>query len=152
ARSQEQRARSKEEMLGSGIGTIGPGSPRHLSSILYSRSPAKGVAVGSGSYSLKEAQRVELPNGLTLLLFENHRLPIVVADAMLRRVGVHEPEEKAGVATLVGNLLDEGTARHTGPQIAEIIEDVGGSLSMRASGGSVKVLAPERGLGLSVFF
>src|SRR5262249_51911325 len=39
-----------------------------------------------------------------------------------------------------------------GPQIAEIIEDVGGSLSMRASGGSVKVLAPERGLGLSVFF
>src|SRR5262249_16228161 len=107
---------------------------------------------GATSFSLKDARRVELANGLTLLLFENHRLPIVVADAMLRRVNVYEPEAKAGVATLVGNLLDEGTEKHTGQQIAEMIENVGGSLSVGSTGGTVKMLAPERSLGLNVLF
>jgi zinc protease len=123
------------------------------SSVLKSRSRAKAdTAAGNASLSLKEAKRVELPNGLTLLLLENHRLPIVVADATLRRVSVHEPEEKTGIATLVGNLLDEGTAQHTGPQIAEMIENVGGSLSVGSSGSSVKVLSPDRNLGLGVLF
>src|SRR5262249_3053806 len=31
----------------------------------------------AGGFDLKKAQRVELPNGLVLLLFENRRLPIV---------------------------------------------------------------------------
>ena len=35
---------------------------------------------GAGEFSLKDAKRFVLPNGLTLLLWENHRLPIVVAD------------------------------------------------------------------------
>jgi zinc protease len=123
-----------------------------LASRIHHRSGAKAAAAGASSFSLKDARRVELANGLTLLLFENHRLPIVVADAMLRRVNVHEPADKAGVATLVGNLLDEGTDKHTGQQIAETIENVGGSLSVAATGGTVKVLAPERSLGLGVLF
>jgi zinc protease len=116
------------------------------------RSSKGPVDAGTGSFSLREAKRVELPNSLTLLLFENHRLPIVVADAMLRRAHLYEPEGKAGVAALVGNLLDEGTARHSGPQIAELIENVGGSLSVSSMGGTVKVLAPERDLGLGILF
>ena len=123
-----------------------------VSSAVKARSLKGRMAAGTGSFSLKEARRVELPNGLTLLLFENHRLPIVVADAMLRRAHVYEPEEKAGVATLVGNLLDEGTAHHSGRQIAELIENVGGSLSVSSTGGTVKVLSPERDLGLGILF
>src|SRR5262249_11607659 len=76
-------------------------------------------AAGPAGISLKDAQRVELPNGLVLLLYENHRLPIVVADASVRDVHLREPEDKAGVAVLTGRLLDEGTAKHTGQQIAE---------------------------------
>ncbi len=107
---------------------------------------------GTAQFSLKDVRRVELANGLTLLLFENHRLPIVVAGASVRWGHLLEPEDKAGVATLTGMLLDEGTARHTGPQIAEMIEDVGGALSMSSSGGSVKVLTADRSLGLSLLF
>jgi zinc protease len=103
-------------------------------------------------FSLKAAQRVELPNGLVLLLLENHQLPIVAARASLRQVALHEPADKAGVAALTGYLLDEGTDKHTGQQLAELIEDVGGSLSLGSSGGSVKVLAPDRPLGLSLLF
>jgi zinc protease len=108
---------------------------------------ADGVAK---ALSLKDAKRVQLDNGLTLLLLENHRLPIVVASALVGHVGESEPEDKLGVATLTGSLLDEGTTKHKGEQIAELIEDVGGLLSMSATGGSVQVLAPDRSLGLGL--
>src|SRR5262245_52245664 len=107
---------------------------------------------GTEPFSLKGAQRVELPNGLLLLLLEDHRLPIVVAQAMVRRVGLYEPVEKLGIAALTGSLLDEGTAKRTGQQIAEMIEDVGGNLSLSSSGGSVQVLSANRSLGLELLF
>jgi len=113
------------------------------------RRVAEGTA---GSFSLKDAQRVELPNGLVLLLFENHRVPVVVADAAVRDVHLYEPDDKLGVASLTGFLLDEGTTAHKGPEIAELIEDVGGELSVGASGGSVKVLAGDRKLGFGLLF
>jgi zinc protease len=102
--------------------------------------------------SLKDARRVELPNGLVLLLYENHRLPIVVAEALVKHVQLLEPADKGGVAALTGALLDEGTARHSGPEIADLIEGVGGSLSFSSSGGSVRVLTPHRHLGLELLF
>jgi zinc protease len=113
---------------------------------------ARSASEGSGALSLKDAQRVELPNGMVLLLLENHRLPVVVADAWVRNVQMLEPADKAGVASLVGNMLDEGTAKHNTTEIAELIETVGGTLSMSSNGGSVHVLAPHRSLGLGLLF
>ena len=89
---------------------------------------------------------------MTLLLRENRRLPIVVADVSLRYSALLEPEAKGGVAALVGALLDEGTSEHAGPQIAETIENVGGSLDVHSAGGSVKVLSGDRALGLGLLF
>src|SRR5207302_8880762 len=108
------------------------------------------LASGGGGFDLKDAKKVELPNGLTLLLLENHRLPLFVAQALVRHVGLLEPEDKVGVATLMGNLLEEGTGKHTGPEIAEMIEDVGGTLSLSPSGGSGLVLTPHRQPGLEL--
>ena len=107
---------------------------------------------GVGEFSLKKTQRVVLPNGLTLLLYEQRRLPIVFAEAYVRNVVLREPADKAGVAALVANMLSEGTSAHSGPQIAEMIENVGGLLSLTATGGSVKVLTPDRKLGLGLLF
>ena len=107
---------------------------------------------GSDAFSLRDAKKITLDNGLTLLLLENHRLPIVVATAYVQNVRLVEKDDQAGIATLVGRLLDEGTARRSGPEIAELIENVGGVMSFSASGGTVKVLAPDRTLGLSLFF
>jgi len=101
-------------------------------------------------FSLEKAKRVVLDNGLTLLLYENHRLPIVAANVYVRSVRLDEPEQQLGVATLTGMLLDEGTAKHSGPQIAALIERVGGSLGFSAAGGSVRVLTPDRDLGLGL--
>jgi zinc protease len=116
------------------------------------RQPRRAGEGGRGAVNLKDARRVVLPNGLTLLLYENRRLPNVVAEVLVRNVRLLEPQAKAGVAALTGALLDEGTARHSGPQIAELIEDVGGSLDLDLNGGTLKVLAPDRALGLGLLF
>jgi zinc protease len=93
-----------------------------------------------------------LPNGLTVILMEDHRLPIVVASVEVADVRLREPVEKLGVATLMGNLLEEGTAKHTGKQISALIDDTGGSLSLSSSGGTLKVLTPDADLGLGLLF
>jgi zinc protease len=114
------------------------------------RAESRRAGDGAGALSLKDAKRVELSNGLVLLLLENRRLPIVVAQARVRDVTEREPEDKQGVANLVGYLLDEGTSKHSGAEIAELIEDVGGSLAMGGGGGSVRVLSSDRSLGLGL--
>jgi zinc protease len=93
-----------------------------------------------------------LPNGLVVITLEDHRLPVVVAALDVADVMLREPAEKAGIATLTGGLLEEGTEQHTGKQIAALIEDTGGSLSLGASGASLKVLTPDTDLGLGLMF
>jgi zinc protease len=110
------------------------------------------VTGSSGGYDLTKTQKVVLPNGLTLLLLENHRLPLVAAQAFIRGVRLSEPKELAGVASLTGSLLDEGSATRSSREIAAAIESVGGELSLSPSGGSVRVLTPDLDLGLGLLF
>ncbi len=107
---------------------------------------------GAGGFTLTAAKRVVLPNGLTVILLEDHRLPVVVAAADIADVRLREPVNKLGVATLMGNLLEEGSAKHKGKEIAALIEDAGGSLSLSSGGGSLKVLTPDTDLGLGLLF
>ncbi len=125
-----------------------PGSSRTS----FSRHPSRQDAAGSGGFSLSAAKKTVLPNGLTLILLEDHRLPMVVARAAVRDATLREPADKAGIATLVGDLLEEGTANYTGDQIAALIADTGGSLDFSSGGGSLKVLTPDTDLGLKLLF
>jgi zinc protease len=119
----------------------------------YSRSSnAAAEGVGLGGFDLKAAKRVVLPNGLTVIMLEDHRLPMVVAEAEVTDVFLREPVEKSGLASLTGSLLDEGTDKHTSKQIATLIEDTGGTLAMNSTGGSLKVLTPDIDLGLELLF
>ena len=107
---------------------------------------------GIGGYSLSSAKKTVLPNGLTVIALEDHRLPIVVAAVEVARVRLREPVDQLGVATLMGNLLEEGTPKHKGKEISALLEDTGGSMSFSSAGGSLKVLAPDADLGLGLMF
>ncbi len=107
---------------------------------------------GSAGVSLQNAQKVVLPSGLTILMMENRRLPIVVAATLLRETRRYEPREKSGLVQLMGSLLEEGTARRTGPQIAEAIESIGGTLDMSSGLSSVKILSDDKRVGLEILF
>src|SRR5205823_14283128 len=89
------------------------------------RSPKDTPKTGGPAAKLERAKRVVLPNGLTLLLLENRRLPILFAEAYVGRVRLNEPAGKAGVAALVGQLLEEGTENRSEEQIAQAIEETG---------------------------
>jgi zinc protease len=102
----------------------------------------------TAGFDLRKARRVELDNGLVVLMFEDHRLPLFEAHAGLREGSLYQADDKLGVSSLTSNLLDEGTRKRSGAAIAEAIEGVGGILS--ASSGSVRVLSPYRGLGLEL--
>ncbi|HET9220047.1 MAG TPA: insulinase family protein, partial [Terriglobia bacterium] len=74
-----------------------------------------------------------LGNGLRVLLVENPAIPAIAINATVLTGARHEPEEKAGLAIMASNLLDEGTKTRSSFQIAEAIEATGGHLETDAS-------------------
>ena len=107
---------------------------------------------GTAGVDLTKAKRVELKSGVVALLLENRRLPLVYAQAYVRDVRLREPGEKSGVAALLGDMLEEGTDKHTGEQIADIMAATGGTLSLSSSGGEVSVLTPDADTALGLLF
>ncbi|HEX9294041.1 MAG TPA: pitrilysin family protein [Gemmatimonadales bacterium] len=71
---------------------------------------------------------VALPNGMTLLLVENHEQPTLSVSLSFRAGTAYDPAGKEGVAALVAELLTKGTPTRTADQIAAAIEGVGGSI------------------------
>ncbi len=78
-------------------------------------------------------QEVALPNGMTLLLIENHEQPSLSVGLSFRAGNAYDPPGKEGLAALVAELLTKGTPARTADQIAATIEGVGGTLSANAS-------------------
>ncbi|UVT16272.1 MAG: insulinase family protein [Nitrospira sp.] len=76
--------------------------------------------------------RFVTPNGMTVLVLEQHFLPIVEIHALIKAGSAQDPPDKAGVANLVASLLDEGTGTRSSKQLAEQIDFVGGSLGAQA--------------------
>jgi zinc protease len=64
------------------------------------------------------------PNGMTVLVLEQHFLPIVEIHALIKAGSAQDPPEKAGLANFVASLLDEGTTTRSSRQLAEQIDFV----------------------------
>ncbi|QUV95939.1 pitrilysin family protein [Chloracidobacterium aggregatum] len=73
--------------------------------------------------------RVVLPNGCVALLAEQSALPAVALYAIVAYGSRYESEDQAGLASLLGDMLDEGTAQHTAQDIALAIEATGARLN-----------------------
>ena len=58
-----------------------------------------------------DANKKILPNGLTVLHSEKHNLPIVMITVIVKAGLLDESKEKAGLAHLTAELLDEGTKK-----------------------------------------
>jgi predicted Zn-dependent peptidase len=69
-----------------------------------------------------------LPNGLTVAVFEDDRLPLVQLQLLVAAGSAHEPPGEAGVATLTFQMLAQGTASRTGAAFEEGVQALGGSI------------------------
>jgi zinc protease len=101
-----------------------------------------------------DVERVELPNGLVLLLSVNHSTPSVSINGIVLAGSRFEPDYKAGLASLTGQLLDSGTITRSSQQIAETVEAAGGHLATfgnyQSSGVVVTLLSKDTPLGLEI--
>lgn len=60
-----------------------------------------------------------LPNGLRLVIVEQHELPVIDATLVIRTGAEADPIGKSGLATLTANLLDEGAGTRDALALAE---------------------------------
>ncbi len=99
-------------------------------------------------------QKFELPNGLRLLLKEDHRLPFVEFRAVFRGGVLAETPATGGLTQLMSKMLLQGTRRRSAEQIAREIESLGGSIDSfsgnNSYGVNAEVLAGDFGDGLSL--
>ena len=103
----------------------------------------------------KEVQRLVLDNGLTIYLYENHRIPMVNAVAMIRCGSIYDAEDKAGLSGLVGTVMRTGgTKTVSGDSINNTMEFIGGSLETNIGSedgsASLSVMSRDLNLGLGL--
>jgi predicted Zn-dependent peptidase/outer membrane lipoprotein-sorting protein len=80
-------------------------------------------------FEVPEPERVQLDNGLTLLLLEDPELPQVNAVARIGVGSVYEPAEKRGVASITGIVMRSGgTASMSPDSLNTVIENVGATV------------------------
>ncbi len=91
--------------------------------------------------SLPQYTRTQLNNGLTLVLYENHELPVVAANLMVRAGGSYEPAEKAGLANFTAQMLLKGTRARTSTEIFRQVDALGGVLGATASWDYINITA-----------
>lgn len=81
----------------------------------------------------------KLANGLTVLLVEQHNLPVVAANLVVLSGSEANPANKPGLASFTADMLDEGTAKRSTLQIAEDAAAIGATLSTGSSSDSSSV-------------
>ena len=90
--------------------------------------PAAARDIQLGAYTT-----FDLPNGLKVIVVENHKLPRVSYQISFNTDALIEGN-KAGYTSFAGDLLSKGTSTRTKSQIDESIDYIGASMSTSAGG------------------
>jgi zinc protease len=115
------------------------------------QSPTKGlvkkgkVPVSSEIIKVKlpKPAEADLPNGLHLMVLEDHRLPQVTFTIYIPGAGgYYDPADHPGLASFTAALMREGTATRTSEKISQELEVMAASLNAGAS-----VSGPEATVG-----
>jgi len=90
-------------------------------------------------YKLPPVYETKLPNGMTVLLADDPRFPLVTTRLVFAGGNKRDPKDIPGLAAAVASMLMEGTATRTYQQIAEELDGVGGVMSANSSGDAVTI-------------
>jgi zinc protease len=77
---------------------------------------------------LPPVQKQTLANGLAVWIVEQHEVPLVQANLIVRAGSAADPAGKYGVASMTANMLDEGAGGKTALELADAIEFLGAQL------------------------
>ena len=108
------------------------------------------AAVLAQGVTLPAVERVELGNGVVIVLLEKRDVPLVGLEAVIRGGAVSDPDGRAGMASLLAGLLEKGAGERNAAEFAEAIDSVGGVLSATSGLESITIsgefLARDAGL------
>jgi len=83
---------------------------------------------------LPRATEATLSNGLTVLIIEDHRLPLVSIQYSIGASGpVFEPANMVGLARITAQMMTEGTKTRSSLKISEDVERLGAALAVSSS-------------------
>lgn len=77
---------------------------------------------------LEKVEKINLANGLTVILKEDHNLPLCSIQVWLKVGAIYE-EKKYGISHFLEHLLFKGTKKYGAGEIAQIIESLGGRIN-----------------------
>ena len=88
-----------------------------------------------------------LPNGVRVLILEDHRFPTVSVQLHINGAGaLFEPPELPGLAHVTAQMLREGTKGRTSKELAEEIERLGATIGATSAFGSTEAVVSASGL------
>lgn len=91
-------------------------------------------------FNLPQTQRVVFDNGIVLYVLENHELPLVHINAVIKTGTMYDPEGKAGVAELTAYVMRTGgTAKLDSADIDRQLDFMAASAAMTMSMESAQV-------------
>ena len=78
--------------------------------------------------TLKPVQHLKLSNGLHVLLYEKHEVPLVHLDLVVKTGAVQDPAGKGGLASMTAALMMEGAGSRNALELADAIDFLGAQL------------------------
>jgi zinc protease len=83
------------------------------------------------AFEIPKPARVVLPNGMVLLLLEDHELPVVNVMIRIRTGSIFDPPDKVGLASLTGTVMRSGGSQSVpGDALDERLESIAASLEL----------------------
>ena len=107
-------------------------------------------------FSPPQADTLELSNGMTVYLLEDHELPLITVDVLIGSGTLHEPQNRVGLYQIMADLmLSGGTTTRSPEKVDEYLESMAAevdiSLGLEFGIATLDVLSADIDRGLDIF-
>ena len=112
-----------------GLGTVQPASAQEADIQTADYDVTELTYPDLRDFEVPEPERVQLENGMTVFLLEDHELPQVNATAQIGVGSVYEPAEKRGLASITGTVMRTGGTESMAPDsLNTVLENIGATV------------------------
>ncbi|MFN7946415.1 MAG: pitrilysin family protein [Blastocatellia bacterium] len=112
------------------------------------------AAMAQQALKLPPYKKVKLNNGLTVMLMEQHEVPVISFSVLMRAGAVADPAGREGLASVTAELLRKGTRTRTADQLSSELDFIGGTLEFGAGHdaaiGNAEVMKKDLNAGLDL--
>jgi predicted Zn-dependent peptidase len=137
------------DLTGTTVRAQGPGGEKGTAVSEVQRLNRAPVSKEILRVKLPRPRETKLPNGLTVLVLEQHKLPTVAFTLWVKTGALADPKDLPGLAKATAEMLREGTTHRTSAQIAADVDGLGASLMASADFGADTSTVSASGLSES---